>query len=344
MPGKRKKERIYPKKQKNGPRGMRWLLGIALLGLLGVVCAQATRGQGLTQRLMGMELALLTGQELTFCQTEEDRPWAMAEETATTANTQPTQIQEPVKTTSANEAVAVGDKVTTLMPPGDVQPRIIMYNTHSNEAFRKVEGDNYKESGNWRTLDSGYNIQKVAQNLCYLLNHEYYLPVMFDSTDHEQGKFYTTSYERSLATMKKDKGKYPVDLFIDVHRDGTGSSGVGDVVMVDGKPCAKVMFVIGTAEGKTGQGFREKPKDWQANKKVADAIINELNTYTKGFGKTTRVKTGRYNQHMAKNCILIEIGHNQNTLQEVMNSVPYIAKAMNTVFTRDLDIQPYSVP
>lgn len=344
MPGKRKKERIYPQKQKSGHRGKRWAVGIGLLGLLSVIYIKTTQGQGLTQRLMGMELALLTGQEPTFRQTEEDQPWALEEEKTTAANAQPTQSQEPAKTTSANAAVAVGDKVTTLMPPDGVQPRIIMYNTHSNEAFRKVEGDEYKESGNWRTLNSGYNIQKVAQNLCYLLNHEYHLPVMFDSTDHEQGKFYTTSYERSLATMKKDKEKYAVDLFIDVHRDGTGSSGVGDVVTVDGKPCAKVMFVIGTAEGKTGQGFREKPKDWQANKKVADAIINELNTYAKGFGKTTRVKTGRYNQHMAKNCILIEIGHNQNTLQEVMNSVPYIAKAMNTVFTRDLDIQPYSVP
>ena len=167
---------------------------------------------------------------------------------------------------------------------------------------------------------------------------------MFDSTDHELGKYYTTSYNRSLETMKKDKEKYPVDLFIDVHRDGTGSSGIGDVVTVDGKPCAKVMFVIGTGEGKTGEGFKERPKDWEANKRLADAIIAELNTYAEGLGKTTRVKTGRYNQHMAENCILIEIGHNQNTLEEVMNTVPYIAKAMNTVFTSDLDIQPYSVP
>lgn len=342
MRGRRASWKEKRKKQKRRVPWARVGAGLVLLTLLGFAYVKNATGKGLTQRLMGMEMALLTNSDQGPEEEEDDRPWELEEGGVTQTSAEPT--AEPVVTTSLNAAVAVGDAVTTMMPPDGIQPRIILYNTHSNEAFRKVDGDNYEESSQWRTLNSGYNIQKVAQNLTYLLSQEYHLPVMFESTDHEQGKFYTTSYERSLATMKKDKEKYPVDLFIDVHRDGTGSSGVGDVVTVDGKPCAKVMFVIGTGEGKTGQGFKERPEDWEANKRVADAVIAELNTYAKGLGKTTRVKTGRYNQHMAKNCILIEIGHNQNTLQEVMNSVPYIAKAMNAVFTRDLDIQPYSVP
>ncbi len=330
---------------KRGKRRIQWgriCSAMVLIGLFAFAYAKNTAGKGLTQRLMGMEMALLTGNEQVPVEFEDDEPWTLEEQESTQANADP--VEEPVSVTAANAEVALGTKVTTLMPPEGIEPRIVLYCTHSNESFRKVEGDNYEESREWRTLDSGYNIQKIAQNLSYLLCNEYHLPVMFDSTDHELGKYYTTSYNRSLETMQKDQEKYPVDLFIDVHRDGTGSSGIGDVVMVDGKPCAKVMFVIGTAEGKTGEGFKERPKDWEANKRLADAIIAELNTYADGLGKTTRVKTGRYNQHMADHCILIEIGHNQNTLEEVMNTVPYIAKAMNTVITRDLDIQPYSVP
>lgn len=343
MRGKGQKRNKRKKKRQHGIQWGRIGAGLVLLALLGFAYAKNASGKGLTQRLMGMEMALLTGGEQAPLEFEDDEPWEL-DDAAAQANAEPAESNEPVTVTGANAAVAVGTKVTTLMPPEGILPRIVLYNTHSNESYRKVEGDGYEESSQWRTLNSGYNIQKVAQNLAYLLCNEYHLPVMFDGTDHEQGKYYTTSYERSLETMKKDKQLYPVELFIDVHRDATGSSGVGDVVTVDGKPCAKVMFVIGTAEGKTGQGFKERPEDWEANKRIADAIIAELNTYAKGFGKTTRVKTGRYNQHMAKTCILIEIGHNQNTLQEVMNSVPYIAKAMNTVITRDLDIQPYSVP
>ena len=332
------------RKKKRRIQAGRLCAGLVLLALLGFAYVKNAAGKGMTERLMGMEMALLTGGETMTAVFEEDEPWALEEQDSTQAGQEPEGTAEPASVTAANAEVALGAKVTTMMPPEGIQPRIILYSTHSNESFRKVEGDNYEESSPWRTLDSGYNIQKIAQNLAYLLCNEYHLPVMFDSTDHELGKYYTTSYNRSLETMKKDKEKYPVDLFIDVHRDGTGSSGIGDVVTVDGKPCAKVMFVIGTGEGKTGGGFKERPKDWEANKRLADAIIAELNTYAEGLGKTTRVKTGRYNQHMAENCILIEIGHNQNTLEEVMNTVPYIAKAMNKVFTRDLDIQPYSVP
>ena len=43
-----------------------------------------------------------------------------------------------------------------------------------------------------------------------------------------------------------------------------------------------------------------------------------------------RVKTGRYNQHVSDAAVAVEMGHNQNTLQEVLNSVPYLAKAMAT--------------
>ena len=118
----------------------------------------------------------------------------------------------------------------------------------------------------------------------------------------------------------------------------------GDVLLEEGRGGQDDHRRVDRPADHHGEGFKERPKDWEANKRLADAIIAELNTYAEGLGKTTRVKTGRYNQHMAENCILIEIGHNQNTLEEVMNTVPYIAKAMNKVFTRDLDIQPYSVP
>ena len=113
-------------------------------------------------------------------------------------------------------------------------------------------------------------------------------------------------------------------MFFDIHRDSSGPAGVGDVVQVDGKDCAKIMFVIGTGEGKTGQGFKVRP-NWQSNKKLADAIAAEL---------------GRYNQHVSDAAVAVEMGHNQNTLQEVLNSVPYLAKAMATVLTRDYGIQP----
>ena len=41
-----------------------------------------------------------------------------------------------------------------------------------------------------------------------------------------------------------------------------------------------------------------------------------------------RVKTGRYNQHISNQCLLIEVGHNSNTLDEALAAVEYFAAAV----------------
>jgi hypothetical protein len=41
-----------------------------------------------------------------------------------------------------------------------------------------------------------------------------------------------------------------------------------------------------------------------------------------------RVKTGRYNQHISSQCLLVEIGHNSNTLDEAIAAVEYLAAAI----------------
>ncbi len=40
------------------------------------------------------------------------------------------------------------------------------------------------------------------------------------------------------------------------------------------------------------------------------------------------MNTGRYNQHVADCCILVEAGNNRNTLSEVLAAMPYLADAI----------------
>ena len=42
------------------------------------------------------------------------------------------------------------------------------------------------------------------------------------------------------------------------------------------------------------------------------------------------MKKGRYNQQMCTPAILLEIGHNMNTLEQALNTVPYVANAIET--------------
>ena len=50
-----------------------------------------------------------------------------------------------------------------------------------------------------------------------------------------------------------------------------------------------------------------------------------------GFTRPIRVKSGRYNQHVSDMCLLIEVGHNANTLDQALNTAKYVALALSRV-------------
>ena len=117
-------------------------------------------------------------------------------------------------------------------------------------------------------------------------------------------------------------------MFIDVHRDAGKTHEEGsDYVIINGEKVARMMFVVGTGEGATGTGFGEMP-DFASNYALAKSITEQLLEIHPKLMRNIRVKTGRYNQHISNQCLLVEVGHNINTLEEAMAAIPYLAEAI----------------
>ena len=57
-------------------------------------------------------------------------------------------------------------------------------------------------------------------------------------------------------------------------------------------------------------------------------LTSRLNMQLSGLCRNVSIKTGRYNQHIAPCCVLIEAGNNRNTLEEVLRAMPYLANAI----------------
>ena len=203
---------------------------------------------------------------------------------------------------------------------GGPEPRILIYHTHTTEAYAGTE------DSDWRTPDQEKNIVAVGELLTKILREEYGCNVIHDKTNHEPPKL-STAYTRSEVTMKRYKQMYPsLTMFIDVHRD----AGAGLVTEIDGKRVARLMFVVGTGEGATGTGYKEMP-DFESNYSLALAVTNKLAEIDEELPRDVRVKVGRYNQHVSNQCLLLEVGDNKNTLEEVLNAVPYFAQALMEV-------------
>lgn len=215
-------------------------------------------------------------------------------------------------------------------------PAILIYHTHATEAYFKTEDCNYEDNGQWRTLENDKNVIAVGNRLAEILQNQYGISVIHDITNHEPPKL-ATAYSRSVKTMEQYREEYPsLVMYIDLHRDSYGNDPqeVADYVTIDGKECARLMFVVGTGEGATGTGYGEMP-DFEANYALAECITEKLAEVDKKLVRNIRVKTGRYNQHISNKCLLVEVGHNANTLEQALNSVEYLAAAIAA--TGDMD-------
>ncbi len=163
--------------------------------------------------------------------------------------------------------------------------------------------------------------------------------MIYDTTDHEPPKL-SSSYERSLLTMQKYHEEYPsIVLFIDLHRDAHDTSNAPcDYITIDGKETARLMFVVGK-----GEKYDDKPY-FQSNLAFAERLTSHLNGICPNLCRPVRVKTGRYNQHIAPNCILVETGHNANTLQQAKAAMPYLAESIVYTFSQgEIDRSDWTV-
>ncbi len=238
---------------------------------------------------------------------------------------------EPVLSVSGVETVYQSAEAMTQSQ--SLKPQILIYHTHATEAYLQYGAYSYAESGKWRTMDSNCSVIAVGALLADILSEHYGYCVLHDTTNYEPPKL-STAYSRSLSAMQRYQARYPtLNVYIDVHRDAYGTSETEltepqDYVMLDGQELARIMFVVGTGKGATGAGFSELP-DFDANYAFAEAVMRTLDETHEGLTREIRVKAGRYNQHVSTQCLLVEVGHNANTLEQALASIPYLAAAIH---------------
>ncbi len=228
--------------------------------------------------------------------------------------------------TAAPDAAAFSIRLLSSAPVESLGS-ILIYHTHTYEAYEQTSPA-YQETEKWRTADESCNMIRVGEELAGLLRSLGY-HVVHDTTAFEPPDL-SSAYTRSLAMLeKRGEAGERYDLYIDLHRDAYVEGQAGEnTVSIGGVEAAKLMLLIGKGEGYTGSGYDRKP-DWESNLHMAQQITDALNSQAEGLCKEVRLKSGRFNQHVANGCVLIEAGNNRNTLEQVLASMPYLADAIH---------------
>jgi len=228
------------------------------------------------------------------------------------------------------EVIRSEEEAASAMAAVDDRPSVLLYHTHTWEAYRMTEDTQYVPTQTWRTEDDRYNMVRVGEELAKELEGLGFA-VVHDQTDFEPPNL-SSAYNRSLTMLQTRLEAGEVyDYILDIHRDAySGPYNGGNSVAVGERRAAYVMMLVGKGTGATGSGFDERP-DWPKNLDLAQKITDRMNELAGGISREVKIKTGRFNQHVSTGALLVEVGNNENTLEEALAACSVIAQAIADV-------------
>lgn len=192
--------------------------------------------------------------------------------------------------------------------------KVYIYNTHDEEGYSNKGFEVYNTTPTVKL--ASYMLKDELNNLgINALVEE--RPVIKEIK--KQGLPYYYSYDISNKYCKEIKEKYPsIIYFIDLHRDGIDKS--LSTVTINDKAYAKMMFLLGMNHD-----------DANKNLEVVTKLNNYLNDNYKGLMRSIYKRNDiTYYQELSSHNFIIEIGGQDNTYQEVYNSVKALAKALES--------------
>lgn len=268
---------------------------------------------------------LLVGSFLLFFSLSAAQASMFANASPTPASTQTPFIPSPTPEVTAVPGFSL-QIVTEQVAAKDAPFRVLIYHTHTYEAFTSTPAHAYTSNEKWRTSNHQCNVVALGAYLTELLTQAG-VSVTHDTTDFEPPVL-SSAYERSLHMLEERTASGEAyDLYIDLHRDAYSENNGPNTVQAAGEDVARLMFLIGKGTGQTGAGYDVKP-DYESNHAIATLLTNRLNMQVENICRPVKTKTGRYNQHIAPCCVLIEVGNNQNTLEEALRAMPYLCNAI----------------
>lgn len=204
-------------------------------------------------------------------------------------------------------------------------PQILIYHTHSQEAFAdSVEGD------------ASTTIVGAGDKLARLLTEEYGFWVMHHTGEYDvENRDY--AYSNSLPEIERILEENPsIEVVIDLHRDEM-KEGKKLVMDLQGRPTARFMFFDGMSyiRDKGDISYLENPYI-QENLAFSFQAQVAANEYYPGIARKIYLKAYRYNLHLCPKSMLIELGAQTNTVEEIMNACEPLAHIISIVLNGEL--------
>lgn len=206
-------------------------------------------------------------------------------------------------------------------------PTMLIYHSHAGETYSDSPEGNYHSQNNRdkSVLEVGTLLTEQLSQKGWGVAH---------STKYHDYPDFTKSYASSLETVKSMLNNHKnINIAIDLHRDGRDLNTDADMqkenermtTTYNGEKVAKFFFVVGMKNTNVDE-VQELAEDIT---KFAQSKYPEL------VLPIVKRQYGKFNQYMAKNHMLIEIGSNGTSSDEAKASVKYVAEILDEYFKQN---------
>lgn len=199
-------------------------------------------------------------------------------------------------------------------------PQILIFHTHSQEGFAdSVPGD------------SATSIVGVGERLAGILTDTYGYEVLHHTEAYDaEGR--DDAYSRALPGIEQVLRENPsIQVIIDLHRDEMPEE-TRLVMDLDGRPTARFMFFNGLSRTKkTGNIAYLYNENLDENLAFSFQMQVKAAEYYPGLTRKIYLKGYRYNMHLRDKYLLVELGAQNNTVEEAMNACDPLAHILDMV-------------
>ena len=203
-------------------------------------------------------------------------------------------------------------------------PQILIYHTHSQEGFvDSVPGDN-----STTIVGAGEVLTQYLTERGYQVLH---VTSVYDLIDGKLDR--SEAYSRAQEEISGILENYPsIQSVIDLHRDGV-AEGTRLVTELNGKTMARFMFFNGLSRTRKNGSIDYLYNPYRQDNLALTLQLKLLcEQYYPGLARNIYLKSLRYNLHLSKKALLIEVGAQTNTVEEIMNTMEPLADVLDKVF------------
>lgn len=202
-------------------------------------------------------------------------------------------------------------------------PIVYLYNSHQSEEYATSNVESYNVRPT--VMMSSYILrEKLNKNGIATIVEENDVTEFLRTNNWN----YASSYKVTKLLMEDAKEKNPtLTYYIDLHRDSVSRK--VSATTIDGKNYAKILFLIGLEN-------QDYAKNLAMTEKINNAIQEKYPGLSRGiYKKQGPGVNGVYNQDFSPNTILIEIGGQDNTIDEVFNTCEAISEVLTKYIKED---------